>query len=178
MAEATIRLGKISSVNYKEGKARVVYEDRDNSVTSELPFLALQYNIPKVSDLVVVACFSNGTVSGVILGPVYNAANIPHEGAAGVFRQEMSNTKNEAVIVYSENKKALVIRAPKVEFEGYGYGDKPYITVEQINDAFSDIDDNKTGISNLQDDTARTKGKPSLQAQLDALEERVKALGG
>ena len=28
------------------------------------------------------------------------------------------------------------------------------------------------------DDTARTKGKPSLQAQLDALEKRVKALGG
>ena len=66
MAAATIRLGKISSINYTAGKARVVYEDRDDSVTSELPFLALQYNIPKVDDLVVVACFSNGTVSGVI----------------------------------------------------------------------------------------------------------------
>lgn len=48
MAAATIRLGKISSINYTAGKARVVYEDRDDSVTSELPFLALQYNIPKV----------------------------------------------------------------------------------------------------------------------------------
>ena len=46
MAAATIRLGKISSINYTAGKARVVYEDRDDSVTSELPFLALQYNIP------------------------------------------------------------------------------------------------------------------------------------
>ena len=45
MAAATIRLGKISSINYTAGKARVVYEDRDDSVTSELPFLALQYNI-------------------------------------------------------------------------------------------------------------------------------------
>ena len=54
----------------------------------------------------------------------------------------------------------------------------PIQTLEQINDAFSDIDDNKTGISNLQDDTARTKGKTSLQAQLDALEKRVKELGG
>lgn len=96
MAAATIRLGKISSINYTAGKARVVYEDRDDSVTSELPFLALQYNIPKVDDLVVVACFSNGTVSGVILGPVYNSANTPHEGGAGIFRQEMSNNVNEA----------------------------------------------------------------------------------
>lgn len=36
MAAATIRLGKISSINYTAGKARVVYEDRDDSVTSEL----------------------------------------------------------------------------------------------------------------------------------------------
>lgn len=178
MAEATIRLGKISSINYKEGKARVVYEDRDNSVTSELPFLALQYNIPKVSDLVIVACFSNGTVSGVILGPVYNSVNTPHGGGAGIFRQEMSNTKNEAVLVYSESKKALVIRAPKVEFEGYGYDDKPYITLEQINDAFSDIDSNKSRILTLQEDTGKTEGKSSLQAQIDDLDKRVKALGG
>ena len=164
MAAATIRLGKISSINYTAGKARVVYEDRDDSVTSELPFLALQYNIPKVDDLVVVACFSNGTVSGVILGPVYNSANTPHEGGAGIFRQEMSNNVNEAVMSYSEKKQTIILRAPKIEFE--------------INDAFSDIDDNKTGISNLQDDTAKTKGKPSLQEQLDALEKRVKALGG
>ena len=166
MAAATIRLGKISSINYTAGKARVVYEDRDDSVTSELPFLALQYNIPKVDDLVVVACFSNGTVSGVILGPVYNSANTPHEGGAGIFRQEMSNNVNEAVMSYSEKKQTIILRAPKIEFEGYGYEDKPYVTLEQINDAFSDIDDNKTGISNLQDDTAKTKGKPSLQAQL------------
>ena len=126
----------------------------------------------------VVACFSNGTVSGVILGPVYNSANTPHEGGAGIFRQGMSNNVNEAVMSYSEKKQTIILRAPKIEFEGYGYEDKPYVTLEQINDAFSDIDDNKTGISNLQDDTAKTKGKPSLQAQLDALEKRVKALGG
>lgn len=178
MADATIRLGKISSVNYAAGKARVVYEDRDSSVTSELPFLASQYNIPKVNDLVVVACFSNGTVSGVILGPIYHTANKPHGGAEGIFRQEMSNTKNAAVMQYSEKDKKLIIRAPMVEFEGYGYGDKPYVTLEQINDAFADIDDNKQGISTLQDVTAKTDGKPSLQSQIDALDKRVKALGG
>ena len=163
---------------YPQSITQRVYEDRDDSVTSELPFLALQYNIPKVDDLVVVACFSNGTVSGVILGPVYNSANTPHEGGAGIFRQEMSNNVNEAVMSYSEKKQTIILRAPKIEFEGYGYEDKPYVSLEQINDAFSDIDDNKTGISNLQDDTAKTKGKPPLQEQLDALEKRVKALGG
>lgn len=176
--EATIRLGKISSINYVAGKARVTYEDRDQSVTAELPFLAWQYNMPKVSDLVVVACFSNGSVSGVILGPVYGAANKPHGGAQGRFRQEMSNTKNEAVILYDEKTKKLTFRAPYIEFEGYEYDDKPYFSVEQVNDAFSDIEDNKTNITTLFDDTAKTKGKPSLQEQIDALDKRVKALGG
>lgn len=178
MAAATIRLGKVSSINYAAGKARVVYEDRDSSVTSELPFLASQYNIPKVDDLVVVACFSNGTVSGVILGPIYHSSNKPHGGAEGVFRQEMSNTKNEAVIQYSEKDKKLIIRAPYIEFEGYEYEDKPYVTLEQINDAFADIEDNKTSITTLNDHTTKTDGKPSLQAQIDELDKRVKALGG
>ena len=176
--EATIRLGKISSINYAAGKARVTYEDRDQSVTAELPFLAWQYNMPKVSDLVVVACFSNGSVSGVILGPVYGAANKPHEGVQGRFRQEMSNTKNEAVILYDEKTKKLTFRAPYIEFEGYEYDDKPYFSVEQVNDAFSDIEDNKTKIATLFDNTAKSKEKPSLQEQINALEKRVKALGG
>lgn len=165
MAVATIRLGKISSINYATGKARVVYEDRDSSVTSELPFLASQYNIPKVDDLVVVACFSNGTVSGVILGPIYHSENKPHDGAAGLFRQEMSNTKNEAVIQYSEKDRKLIIRAPFIEFEGYEYEDKLYVTMEQINDAFADMDGDKHSIRDLWD-------------EVHSLDKRLKALGG
>lgn len=178
MSAATIRLGKISSINYSAGKARVVYEDRDQSVTSELPFLAWQYHMPKVNDLVVVACFSNGTVAGVILGPVYGAANKPHGGANGLFRQEMSNTKNEAVISYSEKTGKLTLRAPFIEFEGYKYDDKPFVTLEQINDAFSDIEQNAGKIVELVAATAKTEGKDSLQKQIDDLEKRVKALGG
>lgn len=178
MADATIRLGKISSVNYAAGKARVTYEDRDGSVTSELPFLAWMYYMPKVSDLVVVACFSNGTVSGVILGPIFGVANTPHEGKAGLFRLEMSNTKNEAVVSFDEKTKKLIIRAPYIEFEGYEYDDKPYFSAEQINDAFADIESNKHSITELKEETQKTSGKPSLQKQIDDLDKRVKALGG
>lgn len=178
MAAATIRLGKISSINYSAGKARVVYEDRDQSVSSELPFLAWQYHMPKVNDLVVVACFSNGTVSGVILGPIFGVANKPHNGASGIFRQEMSNTKNEAVLQYDIKTGKLLIRAPYIEFEGYKYDDKPFVTLEQINDAFSDIEQNAGKIVELVAATSKTEGKPSLQKQIDELTKRVEALGG
>lgn len=151
MADATIRLGKISSIDYAAGKARVVYEDRDGSVTSELPFLAWQYHMPKVDDLVIVACFSNGTVSGVILGPIWNGANQPYNGKKGEFRQEMCSKKNEAVIRYSEKEGILLLRAPYIEFEGYGYKDRPYNTLEQINDMISDIEEMRLGMAGLSD---------------------------
>lgn len=33
----TIRIGRISAINYTDGTARIVYTDRDNAVTPELP---------------------------------------------------------------------------------------------------------------------------------------------
>jgi hypothetical protein len=38
----TLRLGKISTINYKDGTARVLYTDRDNAVTAELPLLSFE----------------------------------------------------------------------------------------------------------------------------------------
>ena len=35
-----LRVGKISSINYPNGTARVTYEDRDGATTGELPFIA------------------------------------------------------------------------------------------------------------------------------------------
>ncbi len=158
MADATIRLGKISSINYGSGKARVIYEDRDQSVTSELPFLAWQYQMPRINDLVVVACFSNGTVAGVILGPLWSGVNQPYEGKKGDFRQEMSSTKNRAVIRYSEQDHKLMIRAPRIEFEGYEYDDKPLNTLEQINDTVADIEEIRKSLTELSDRVTKLGG--------------------
>ena len=138
MAETTIRLGKISSINYAAGKARVTYEDRDDSVTSELPFLSWMYYMPKVNDLVVVACFSNGSVAGVIMGPLWNGGNKPHGGSKGTFRQEMSNTKNKAVITYSEETKTIKIRGPHIEFESYD--DREETTFKQLMDRITTLE--------------------------------------
>ncbi len=151
MSAATIRLGKISSINYELGRARVLYEDRDNSVTSELPFLAWQYHMPKINDLVVVACFSNGMVSGVILGSIYHLANKPFNGSSGLFRQEMSNTKNRAVIEYNEKTNKMLIKAPSIELEEYGQDNKSLINIKQIKAAFADIENIKQENSNLQE---------------------------
>ena len=50
----SIRVGRISSIDYKKGCADVYFEDEENVIYSELPFLAFEYNMPKVNDLVLV----------------------------------------------------------------------------------------------------------------------------
>ena len=54
MNDQMLRIGKISSINYPKGTARVTYEYRDDSTTIELPFLAWEYWMPKIGDRVVV----------------------------------------------------------------------------------------------------------------------------
>lgn len=111
-----IRIGKISSINYKSGMARVVYPDRSNQVTSELPFLATEYAMPKVGDMVLVVHLSNGMAAGVILGRFWSDANKPSSGAEGVYRKDLSNTPGETVVTCKDG--VLTIKADNIVVDG------------------------------------------------------------
>jgi len=85
-----LRIGRISSLNYEKGTARVVYKDRDNAVTTELPLLSFEYFMPKVDDLVLVTHLPNGAEAGVILGRFWCNSNRPPEYGEGLFRKDLS----------------------------------------------------------------------------------------
>lgn len=56
-----VRVGRVSSINYQAGTARVVFGDKDSAVTKEVPFVSNnEYNMPLVGDLVQVSHNSNG----------------------------------------------------------------------------------------------------------------------
>jgi len=114
MYEDNVRVGKVSSINYKTGMARIVYPDRSNQVTPELPFLATEYAMPKVGDTVLVVHLSNGTAAGVILGRFWSDANKPSGGAEGFYRKDLSTTQGKAVIRYDDTTGALTIAAPSI----------------------------------------------------------------
>lgn len=107
MADSNIlRIGKISSINYPEGTARISYEDKDGSTTSELPFLAWEYWMPKIGDQVLVGHLSNGSCAGVIIGPVWHGDYQPTDGREGVYRKEYSNEQGIANETYDAGAKA------------------------------------------------------------------------
>lgn len=91
-----LRVGKISSINYQNGTARVTYEDRDGATTGELPFIAWEYWMPRVADTVLVGHLTNGTASAVILGPFWHQNHRPAEGAAGLYRKEYGTEDGQA----------------------------------------------------------------------------------
>ena len=78
-----LRIGKVSTVNYKTGMVSVIYEEESNAVTAKMPCLSFngEYKMPKVDDYVAVAYLSNGSSIGLILGSFWNETNKPlHSG--------------------------------------------------------------------------------------------------
>lgn len=72
-----IRIGKVSSVNYQKGTARVYFPDDDEIVSYDLPILhrnALKnkdYNMPDIDERVLCLFLSSGVETGFILGSIY-----------------------------------------------------------------------------------------------------------
>ena len=112
----TLRLGRISTINYKDGTARVLYTDRDNAVTAELPLLSFEYRMPAVDDLVLVCHLPNGGAAGIILGPVWNDNNRPAEGKEGLYRKDLDKNAGTCFLRYDGNE--LQIVAPKLKLVG------------------------------------------------------------
>lgn len=98
--ENNIRLGKISAIDYAAGMVRVVYHEKDDSVTRLIPLISAEYFMPEIGDQVLVLHLSNGTEAGVVLGRPWSEKNKPPEGAAGLYRKDLARAPGEAMIRY------------------------------------------------------------------------------
>lgn len=86
-----IRVGRVSTVNYKAGTAKVVYRDRDDMVTGELPMLSSEYLMPKPDDMVLVLHLKNAPSRGVIVGPIYNDDNRPGISGKNKYHKKLTD---------------------------------------------------------------------------------------
>lgn len=107
----TIRVGRISSLNYADGTARIVYSDRDDAVTAELPLLSSEYYMPKVDDLVIVLHLPNGAEAGIILGRFWCAGNRPPETGEAIYRKDFSRS-GKAYVKFDDDSGKMTIHCP------------------------------------------------------------------
>ena len=95
-----IRIGKISSIDYAKGVARVTLEDKGGSTTAEFSFIADRYQMPRVGDQVITAHQSNDTAAGVIIGPVWHDGRRPPEGYEHLYRKDLAREPGKAIQRY------------------------------------------------------------------------------
>lgn len=92
-----IRIGKISSFDFKKGVAKITYEDRRDSTTVNFSMLGWgEYWLPKIGDQVMVAHQTNGSTSAVILGPVWHDGHRPPEGQEELYRKDYNRKYGDA----------------------------------------------------------------------------------
>lgn len=120
MANSEIRVGRVSSINYEAGMARVTYRDKDDTVTCEFPILTNndEYRMPQVGQNVVVAHLSNGSSRGAIIGTLWNQKYGPYEAGKELYRKELSRKKDAAYIRYSDETGEYLIKVANLHLNG------------------------------------------------------------
>lgn len=69
--EGECRIGKVHSVNEKQGTARVKYEQLDGMISAELKVLCQGGNwMPEINDYVLCICLPDGDGDGFIIGRI------------------------------------------------------------------------------------------------------------
>ena len=125
MVDRTIRIGKVSSVDYGSGMIKVTYPDLDNSVTDDLPYLTFndEYKMPKVGASVLVVHLSNGSAMGIVAGTYWNSSHRPPVSGKGVYRKDLAQAIGEAFLQYSGS--SLQIHAPAITLDA-GYKERKH----------------------------------------------------
>lgn len=76
IARNLIKVGRVNSVNSLKGTVKVLFEDRDNSISGDLPVFEFA-KIPNVRDQVACIFLGNSIEVGFCLGRYYSAENLP-----------------------------------------------------------------------------------------------------
>lgn len=115
-----IRIGRVSSIDYQNGMMRILYSDRDNGVTKDMPYLSFndEYKMPAVGQYVLVVHLSNGSEAGVILGSYWNEANRPINAKKGMYRKEFGIYPGQAFLSFDSEQEKMVLSANQIFLKG------------------------------------------------------------
>lgn len=105
-----IRIGTVNTIDYKNGILSVIYVDRDDCITQDIPFLTFnnEYKMPCVGEKVLVLNLSNGDGMGICLGTYWEEDNTPPGGKKGAYYKKINDKTS---IQYDVEQKSLIIEA-------------------------------------------------------------------
>lgn len=137
MEQRTVRIGKVSKINYEKGMIRVTYPDLDDSVTAEFPVFSFtdEYKMPRVGQEVLVLHLSNGQSAGILMGKYWNKKNVPPGYGQGknVFNKEIDEEFGKVRITYKDKKLTLYDETGDVETEVKSHNRNVKVTNGDVN---------------------------------------------
>lgn len=99
--KSTIRIGKVSKVNYEAGTVQVTYADRDDAVTGDICMVSnALYRMPAVDSLVCVAHNSDSQEMGTCIGTFWNDEYKPVDGKEKLYRYDYNDKQGKAFEMY------------------------------------------------------------------------------
>lgn len=105
-----VKIGKVSSIDEKRGTARVLFTDRENSVSGDLPVIVpftlsgKVYYMPVINERVV--CVYDESGEGFILGSFYADNRLPSQGDKN---KSYIDFNDGTVMMYDKKEKILDI---------------------------------------------------------------------
>jgi phage baseplate assembly protein gpV len=76
IARNLIKVGLVNSRDTNKGTVKVLFPDKDNTVSNDLPILSC-VNMPNVGEQVLCLFLGNGLEEGFCLGSFYSQVNLP-----------------------------------------------------------------------------------------------------
>lgn len=106
-----IRIGRVSSIDYEKAYVRITYPDRDDAVSSELPYLSFEYDMPKVGEMVLAVFLSNGIEDGFVIGKYFNEENPTIESGENIYYKDFGEG---SCIKFDKATKTMTIKADNI----------------------------------------------------------------
>ena len=114
--DISIQIGEIQSINGPARTVKVLHEDANGSVSTDLP-LRRPKLLPEPGDPVVCVYLSNGSAYGICLDQYYQAENTPADNGQFI---ECMILPDGASIQYDTVNKKLILNAQTVAIVSVG----------------------------------------------------------
>lgn len=114
IARNLIKIGQVNSVNPSQGTVQVLFPDKDDLVSNDLPMLNHEYNMPNVGDQVLCLFLGNGLETGVCLGSFYSEVSPPPANKKEIYKKQLDK---DTYLEYNKNTKLLKMNVDSVEIE-------------------------------------------------------------
>lgn len=109
-----VKVGQVSSIDPEKGTVKVLFLDKDDIVSDDIPMLHFEYHMPEVEDQVLCLFFGNGLERGVCLGRFYSDVSLPPANDKDLYKKQVDDDMH---IQYHKKTKILKLKVENVEIE-------------------------------------------------------------